>query len=177
MPHQPREGDFGVTPGSGLAMWFVRAGTGEPPFINPAWAGHAALCIGAEGERVLISEATPDKGIRERWIWPQRGAPWRWSAFELTDGQRRQLVDEARRLKGVPYDWPSIAAFLARFWVKQWKGHAQDHPDQKLFCSEYISWMYRDKMTPGLELVPGVAPGTTAPTDLDRIITDHGWQF
>jgi hypothetical protein len=176
VPHVPREGDFGVTPGGGLAMWFVRAGTGRPPFINPAWAGHAALCIGRDGDRVLISEATPDAGIRERWITPT-AATWRWSAFNLTDDQRRQLVDEAHKFRNVPYDWPSIAAFVMRFWIKQWKGHAQDHPDTKLFCSEWVTWLYRDKMTPGLDLLPGVAPGTTAPADLDRIITDHGWHL
>lgn len=175
MSRSPLPGDYGVTPGGGLAMWLVRAGTGRPPLLRPAWAGHAAICVGNDPDtgRTVIVEATPDKGVRSRTL--RFGEEWVWSAEQLTAEQRRQLVSEAARYDGVPYDWPSITAFVIRFWVKQFKGHAQDHPDEKLFCSEFVAWLYRDRMTPGLDLVPGVAPGTTAPADLYRRMQLMGW--
>lgn len=32
----PQPGDWGVTPGGGWPMWWVRAWTGHPPFLRPA---------------------------------------------------------------------------------------------------------------------------------------------
>lgn len=169
MKDYPERGDYGTTPGHGLAMAFVRAGTGRPRFLRPAWAGHAVIVLetSSNGD-VRISEATPDHGVVERWITPD-GGRWHWSNEALTTEQRDAIVTTAHRYIGVPYDWPSIIAFVVRSVVKDWRGHAQDHPDAKLFCSEWVAWLYRDFAH--LDLFPGVAPGTVSPADLDRRIT------
>lgn len=164
----PDPGDWGVTPGGGWPMWWVRAWTGRPPFLRPAWAGHAAIVteVDEAGRRVRIVEATPDRGVRERWLRPDELARWRWSHEGLTLEQRHILVVEARRVVGVPYDWPSVAEVGVRVIFARFKGRAADHPDRRLFCSELVAWLYRDKIK--YDLFPGLAPGTVSPEALDR---------
>jgi uncharacterized protein YycO len=133
--------------------------------------GHAAVVtevvpgpIAGYPKEVRIVEATPDQGVRERWLRPDEYPRWRFSRFELDDAQRTSIVAAARTQLGKPYDWPSIAGFVVRFWRKEWRGFDPDHPDRKLFCSELVAWVYRDFA--GLDLFPGIAPGSVSPGDL-----------
>lgn len=155
-------------------MWLVRAGTGSPPFLRPAPVGRAAICVGTDSQtgHPVIVEAAP-RGVWSRSL--RAGEQWAWAAEELTPHQRAQLVGAATQYDGVPYTWPSILGFLLRWWVKQWRGRAEDHSDAKLFCSELVAWLYRDCMDPGLDLFPGVSPRTTAPADLYRRMRERGW--
>jgi uncharacterized protein YycO len=163
----PRPGDYGVTPGGGLPMLAVRLWTGQVPLLRPAWAGHAALVSEVEGTgRIRIIEATPDQGVRERWLRPDELSRWRWSAEPLTDKQRTTLVAGARSVVGRPYDWPSVMEVGVRVLIARYRGHAADHPDKRLFCSELVAWLYRDFI--GYDLFPGFAPGTISPHALDR---------
>lgn len=178
-------GDYGVTPGGGWPMRWVRAWTGHPPFLRPAWAGHAALVerVDEAGSptggtapaghpirhlttTVHLIEATPHAGVRRRVVAADDPA-WRWSAnvADLTDSQRAAIVQRARSVLGRPYDWPSVVGVGLRVLWARYRGYAYDHPDTRLFCSELVAWCYREA---GYDLFPGIAPGTVSPDALDR---------
>jgi uncharacterized protein YycO len=160
-----RAGDYGVTPGGGWPMWCVRAWTGHPPFFRPAWAGHAAIVEWSTPDTVGIIEATPNAGVRRRQVETDDPA-WRWSNEALLSGQRSAIVTGAVGELGKPYDWPSVAEVGVRVAFARFKGRAADHPDDRLFCSELVAWLYRDKGHH--DLFPGIAPGTVSPDALDR---------
>ena len=158
----PQVGDYGVTKGVGLAMWFVRWGTF-------ARYGHAAIVVEVDHERgrVLVVEAMPS-GARLRWVDP---ADWAWSSIPLTKTQRSTIVNEARRLLGARYDWRSILGFLVRFWGVKVKGRSDDHADNRVICSELVVWCY---LAAGIVLIPDVAPGDVSPGDLADLMTRNG---
>lgn len=166
----PRPGDYGVTPGSGWPMLAVRMWTGHPPFLRPAWAGHAAIVsrvVGpypGYGPDVWVIEATPDHGVRERQLRDDELARWRFSRCPLTGDQRDRIVAGARTVLGRPYDWPSVVEVGIRVLVARFKGRAAEHPDQRLFCSELVAWTWRD--FGGVDLFPEIAPGTVEPERL-----------
>lgn len=168
----PGPGDYGVCPGGGPLMFAVRLWTGDVPFLKPAWAGHAGLVRhvtldpGGHLAGVLVSEATPDQGIRERWVEGPALAGWRWSTLNLSPTQRAAAVKVMDEYRGTPYDWPSVVEVGLRVIVARYRGQAADHPDKRLFCSEWVSWVARDFMH--LDLFPGIAPGTVSPHMLDR---------
>ena len=151
-------------------MWWVRAWTGHPPFLRPAWAGHAAIVevVNRAEQFAVIIEATPDKGVRRRMVPTPEMSRWRWSAEPLLAGQRAAIVTGARGELGKPYDWPSVAEVGIRVLFARYRGRAADHPDKRLFCSELVAWLYRDAA--GYDLFPGLAPGTVSPDALDRRI-------
>jgi len=167
----PGVGQYGVTPGGGIQMAAVRWWTGraqvKPPFWRPAWAGHAAMvrAINPASDRpVLLIEAAPG-GVRRRelsWADLER---WRFSDFPLTAGQLA-TVPQLDDLLGTDYDWPSVAEVGIRVRIARFRGRAEDHPDRRLFCSELSAWWFRDKY--GLDLFPGIAPGTVSPEMLDH---------
>lgn len=158
----PKPGDFGVSHGGGLPMWFVRLGT----FSR---YGHAAVCVDVEDRpdgapAVIIIEARPN-GVARR---EARPGEFRWSTggpldADLTDKIRSGIIRTCYDTVGRGYDWPSIVGFLARFFGAKLKGHDPEHPDNKLFCSELVAWSYRVN---GIDLFPDVAPGSVAPGDL-----------
>jgi uncharacterized protein YycO len=162
----PKPGDWGVTPGGGWPMKMVRAWTGHPPFLRPAWAGHAAVVEGVDTDgTVHLIEATPDAGVRRRVV-AAADPDWRWSNEALLDGQRTAIVNGAREELGKPYDWPSVMEVGVRVLFARFRGRAADHPDDRLFCSELVAWLYRDRGHH--DLFPGLAPGTVSPDALDR---------
>lgn len=163
----PQPGDFGIKPGGGTAMWWVRLGT----FSR---YGHAAEVIGTDfgktaagwldPPRVRIVEAAPG-GVRKAWVGIDE---FRWSTGgplddQLTDEIRNNLVRRAVDQVGRDYDWPSIGKFLIRFFYAKYRGYSPDHPDEKLFCSELIVW---NRDLEGIHMFPGKAPGDIAPGEL-----------
>lgn len=166
----PQIGDFGVARGGGWPMWCVRLGT----FSR---YGHAAEVVEVDGVGedgapvVTVIEAAPG-GVRRR---VARTGEFRWSTggpldAVLTDEIRVALVRRAYSVTRTPYDWPSIVGFLARFVGAKVRGFAQDHPDEKLFCSELVVWNRREEARfrgiPELDMFPTVAPGSVSPGDL-----------
>lgn len=151
----PQVGDFGLSTGGGLPMWFVRLGT----FSR---YGHAALVLEVNDTGITIIEATPKK-VRIRIAGPDE---FKWSCLPLTDEQRIAIVGLATTTVGRGYDWPSLMRFLPRFFGAKVKGRSEDHSDDKLFCSELVCWAFRDGA--GLDLMPGIAPGDTSPGDLSK---------
>jgi hypothetical protein len=168
----PSRGDFGLTPGTGWAMWVIRYGTGLPIGHDPfhrraAKYGHACICIGPgpDAGHVMIVEAEP-KAVRKRLA---RVDSFDWSTGgpldrQLTEPVRDVIVHTALGCVGKGYDWPSIAAFLPRWFYSKWKGFDQDHPDHSLFCSELVVWCWRVAGVRGL--LDSRAPGSIAPNDL-----------
>lgn len=157
----PRPGDFGLTRGVGAAMLMVRFGT----FSR---YGHAAVCVGHDlyGQPVII-EAMPG-GARRRSVGE---GEFIWSNIPLSDYQRGVITRAAESTVGIPYDWRSIAGFVARFWkVKLWAGTSADHADDRLICSELVVWSYRQG---GIDLAPGVAAGDVSPGDLANYLVLH----
>lgn len=168
-----KPGDYGVTPGGGWPMRWVRGWTGHPPFLKPAWAGHAAIVMAVQpwsdqsgGPLVKVIEATP-KRVRERVLTMGDLENWRFSDERLSDEQRRHICNTAESCLGRGYDWPSVVAVGVRVLFARFKGRASDHSDQKLFCSELVAWTYKEA---GHDLFPGIAPGTVSPDALDRRI-------
>jgi len=151
----PEIGDFGLSKGGGIQMWFVRLGT----FSR---YGHAALVLEVNGNEVTVIEAMPG-GVRTRVAHP---GEFEWSCLELTHEQRQAIVTLALTALGRGYDWPSIFKFLPRFFGAKIKGGSSDHEDKLLFCSEYVTWVYRDAAHRNLK--PGFAPDTISPGDLTR---------
>jgi uncharacterized protein YycO len=153
--YQPQRGDFGLTAGGGWPMRFVRLGT----FSR---YGHACIADEVHGDgTVTVIEPMP-AGCRRR---VARHAEFVWSDVDLSLVQRDQIVSYAETTLGLPYDWPAIFGFLLRFWRARLRGRSDDHPDQKLMCSELVVWAYRRA---GVDLAPGKAPGDVSPGDLDQ---------
>jgi len=151
----PQMGDFGLTKGKGLAMWFIRHATASR-------YGHACVVLrfvdGAENH-VLIVEAMPE-GARARYA---HISEFVWSNLHLTDQQRHDVAAYAERCRGLPYDWWAIIGFAIRFWRAKWTTGSGDHADDKVICSELVAWAYREA---GVDLAPGYAPGDVSPGDL-----------
>lgn len=159
-------GDYGVTPGGGWPMRLVRLWTGHPPFIRPAWAGHAAIVEAVTPDVLTLIEAAPGgAGVRRRAV-AASDPDWRWSNLALLPGQRAAIVAGAVEELGKRYDWPSVVEMGIRVRFARFKGRAADHPDDRLFCSELVAWLYRDRGH--FDLFPGIAPGTVSPDALDR---------
>lgn len=151
---QPLPGDLGLAPGGGLAMAVVRWGTGTARlnhgrfWRHPALYGHAALCVGPASDpaKVLIVEATPDRGVIEREVlithfdWSTGGE----LTAQYTSGQasRDEAVRLMRSLKGHGYDWPNIARAIAAWAVPAFWG-AEDRDNGKVMCSEATTWALR----------------------------------
>lgn len=137
-------------------MWLVRLGT----FSR---YGHACEVVGTDPGRDLpveIIEAAP-RGVRRVYVHP---TAFRWSTggpldAHLTDEIRSNLVERAFSVIGRGYDWPSVAAFIPRFFGSK-IGWSPEHPDDHLFCSELVVWNRREE---GLKMFPGVAPGDVSP--------------
>lgn len=156
----PQPGDFGVTAGSGWAMWFVRLGT----FSR---YGHAAVAVETDAlGGVTVIEAAGG-GARRRRVAP---GSFVWSAAALTAQQRHAIVEAATGCLGLPYDWADIIRFIPRFWGARLRKRSPDHADDRLICSELVVWVYRQA---GVDLAPNVAAGDVSPGDLADWITRH----
>lgn len=141
-------------------MWCVRVGT------LSRW-GHACVAVGdAAAGQIQIVEAMPE-GVRTR---TSPVGDWTWSNVALTDAQRDHIAGIAFSEVGRPYDWGSIAGFVLRHFGAHVRGRSNDHPDDKLICSELAAWSYREA---GVDLIPGVAPGDISPGDLAQYLVEH----
>lgn len=129
--------------------------------------GHACVAVGdAAAGQTQIVEAMPD-GVRTR---TSLVGDWVWSNVALTDGQRDAVAGIAFGELRKPYDWGSILGFVLRHLGAHVRGRSDDHPDQKLICSELVVWAYREA---GVDLFPGVAPGDISPGDLAQYLVEH----
>ena len=153
----PRPGDMAITRGGGLAMALVRFGTHSE-------YGHAAIVKEATSIRVCVIEATPH-GVREKWYPLDHFKYSTGGPIELTEVQREIIVRTAQSYVGLPYDWPSIAAFVIRWLGAKHLSYSPSHPDKHLFCSELVVWAY---LIAKVFLFPGRAPGDVAPADLEQ---------
>jgi hypothetical protein len=171
MAFAPREGDFGLCRGAGLAMAAVRLGT----FSR---YGHAATCeeVRPDG-RIVIIEPMPS-GCRRRVARPQEFV---WSDVALTDAQRAAVVAYARGLLGAGYDWPAIAGFVRRWWAHRllpWRRPGllppryTDGPLRRgrIMCSEAQVRGYREA---GVDLGRGRPAEAVSPGDLRQWLDDQ----
>jgi hypothetical protein len=191
----PCVGDIGLTKGGGPAMALVRWATGVRHFSwgrfwrVPADFGHACVCVGPgiRHDEVLIVEATPKKVVMrfskiDCWTW-STGGPF---DDQLLDVRRVGIAELARDQVGKGYDWPPFVDFARHWWRSSYYGGDQDHPDDRLFCSELGVWVWREKGVIGLYdgKRPGPttawrAPGSIAPEDLKLVLPEelrNGWK-
>jgi hypothetical protein len=166
----PQRGDFGIKPGGGLAMRLVRWGT-------KSRYGHAAVVVdfnpaASPAAPVQIVEAAPG-GVRMQWV---KVDAFRWSTGGpleevLTEAARGKIVAGAWKAIRSDYDWPSVLEFIPRFVVANFKGYFADRPDDRLFCSEMVVWLYREA---GITMFPSkwddreIAPGAVSPGMLEK---------
>lgn len=157
MGRGPQLGDFGLSSGGGWGGWLIRLGTFS------RWA-HSSVVIGTDPLEIV--EATPG-GARQRLATPDEFV---WSRCGLTTIQRQRIAAEAIACIGYPYDVKDIAGFVLRFFGATLRGKSGDHADDRLICSELVTWCYR---VAGHEVAPSaqIAPGDVSPGDLADHIT------
>jgi hypothetical protein len=178
----PQAGDFGLRKGGGPAMAAVRWATGVPRWSwgkfwrIPAKYGHAALVVNYDAEAspsapVQIIEAAPG-GVRMQWV---REDFFDWSTGGRLENQLGSPASEVRTIicRGAwdvlksDYDWPSILEFAPRFFYAEFTGRFASKPDEKLFCSEMVVWLYRKAgVSFGPEIPDRVASGAVSPQQL-----------
>lgn len=161
MPIVPQAGDFGITAGGGAPMWAVRLGT-------MSRYGHACICSGVGDDGLRIIEPMPG-GCRRR---VARAGEFVWSDVDLDPAQRAAIIDYAATTVGIPYDWPAIAGFVARFWGAKVGIRGGDRPasGKHLMCSEMVVRAYR---AAGVDMAPGKPAGSVSPGDLDQWLDDR----
>lgn len=124
---------------------------------------HTALVSQVKGDQVWIIEADP-KGVRQRVLHPQELPYWRFEADPaISTGQRTRMVMEAETLVGTPYDWWDIVKFLVRFFIGRVTTVRKDYADDKIICSELVSWCLH---VGGIDPWPGTAYGAVSPGDV-----------
>ncbi len=158
-------GSIGVTHRKGFwthdqDAWLIQIGT-------QSRYNHTAIVTTVRPGAVEIIEAA-DGGVRKRWIKSGTKEAGRWS-FEDNDKislqQREIIASEAEKFLGWPYDYKDILWFVWRFLSgKVRQRPAKPQADQKVICSELVSWsMYSAGISPWPEVNFGsISPGDIA---------------
>lgn len=163
----PKPGDFGLTTIGGVLGFFVSLGqhlAGDSSKYTHAFIvldNNTVLAAQPGGARVdLLSDYT-NRAI--------------YSDMDLTDDQRHAIVEQAKKLEGIPYSFLDyLAIALARFGIKpKWlikfisnKGH--------MICSQLVDEVYRRV---GIKLFnDGRLPQEVTPGDLLYVLAkEQDW--
>lgn len=104
----------------------------------------------------------------------ETGAPFGWSAWELTDETRSAIVKSARKYIGTPYnflDYLSILLVTLRIRPKRFKERV--HNNKKLICSQLVDQVYLEA---GIHLFDdGRLSGDVTPGDLAYVGRVYHW--
>lgn len=135
-PTTPQAGDYGLVPGSGLAMRVIRWGTRSK-------YGHAFVCTAVRGDRIEIVEAQPG-GARVSHADHYPAVLWM-RVEGATKAQRATIVRFAYAYVGTPYGWLDIAALVLRWAGFQDKSIWRRLEDDKtVICSQLVTRCYTE---------------------------------
>ena len=124
---------------------------------------HTAIVSWVDGEDIWVIEAAAG-GVRERVLLPEELPNWRFEADPtISSEQRAQMVLEADRLIGTPYDWMDILKFLVRFFIGRVSSKRRDYADDRVICSELVAWCLH---VAGIDPWPHTAYGAVSPGDV-----------
>jgi hypothetical protein len=132
MSYQPQPGDYGIVKTNGIIGRLIRIGT------TSRW-NHAFIYVG-EG---VIVEANPT-GVALSPVAKYPRIAWNHHE-ELTDEQRKIIVDTAVDQVGLPYDFMDIVALLLRIFglkVPIYKLFKVLARRKSWFCSELVTHCY-----------------------------------
>lgn len=163
-PYKPRSGDIGLSYGNTKFSRFVRFAQA----LIGDWAiySHAFIYL---GDGYIIESLTDGAKItRLDSIPPERVV---FSQFRLSQEQRSQICEEARKLEGTKYSRLDFLAIgLTHFcddcWLPRWVRRRALYSG-KMICSQLVAESYRRA---GIELEPGKDPQDFTPGDLARIM-------
>lgn len=128
---------------------------------------HAGIYLGSN----LVAEAMPG-GLQINPLDKYHGKEFVHSEFELTDAQRKRIVQTARSMEGTPYSYLGyLYVGLTYFnkcpkWVKR-----KVSSSKSLFCSQFVDYVYTQSGVPLFNdnrIYLDVTPG-----DLARLITEN----
>lgn len=124
---------------------------------------HCAIVSRVILDRITVVEAM-GRGVRERVLHADELPHWRFEADPtISTAQRLQIVQEAERLIGTPYDYTDIAKFLVRFLVGRVTTEKKDYADDRVVCSELVAWCLH---VAGINPWPTTAFGAVSPGDV-----------
>lgn len=174
MPFTPAKGDFGMAAGGGLIMLFVRIGT----FSR---YGHCCIAESVHPSGLITIVEPMPSGCRRR---QARPGEFVWSDVALSDNDRTAIVAYADTTIELPYDWPAIFGFVARFWKHRARALLRsllprkrrlvavvvEPGGDKLICSELPVRAYR---LVGVDMAPGRPADSVSPGDLRQWLDDR----
>lgn len=160
--HTPLPGDFGLCRISGLTGAAVSAGQrliGSGSYFTHAfiYVGNGEVIQAQPGgaKRVLLAEALNGR---------KRVA---YSAFPLSDDERKIIVSAAQWYTGTPYSFLDYLAIADARILGSKRLERYVSTTHHMICSQLVDECYRRA---GIELFPGRIPGDVAPGDLARLI-------
>ena len=132
-PYEPKPGDYGVVSTTGLIGYLIQLGTRSRD-------NHAFVYVG----QGYILEATPKRGVVLSPVTNYKDIVWN-RHEELTDAQRKIIVDTADSRIGSPYFFKSFIVIGFRILgINLPKFLTGDlSKDKGLICSELVSVCYR----------------------------------
>jgi uncharacterized protein YycO len=127
LPASVRPGDLLFEEGKGFIAWAIKK-------LTKSKFSHVAIVV----DQNTVIEAWPG-GVREI---PCPYAPGTYhikTCKQLTDEQRQEIIEHARKFKGTPYDYGRILALLIElgFHIKN-----RIYERGKIICSVYASLAY-----------------------------------
>lgn len=124
---------------------------------------HTGIVSRVEDDMVAVIEAAPG-GVRERILEPDELPDWRFEVDpSISPLQRVQMLAEARRLLGFPYDFMDILKFIFRFFTGRMTTTRKDYSDDRVVCSELVAWCLH---VTGIDPWPTTAFGAVSPGDI-----------
>ena len=132
MNYQPRIGDYGVVRSNGWAARLIQIGTVS------RW-NHAFIYIGNDE----IVEANP-RGVAISPVSKYKEIAWN-QHEDLTDNQRKIIVNKAKSFVGSPYGFGAILVIALkilglRFIPKILSNVAEN--EKSVICSQLVAWSY-----------------------------------
>lgn len=132
MNYQPRIGDYGVVRSNGWAARLIQIGTVS------RW-NHAFIYIGNDE----IVEANP-RGVAISTVSKYKEIAWN-QHEDLTDNQRKVIVNKAKSFVGSPYGFGAILVIALkilglRFIPKILSNVAEN--EKSVICSQLVAWSY-----------------------------------
>jgi hypothetical protein len=120
-------------------------------------------CIGAE-----------PRGARIRNVWEHDVVAW--SAFPLTQSEQRFIVEFARELSGVPYDYLGVwliglALLVGEDNAPKWLQRDTESVD-RLQCAQLVDYVYTEA---GIHLLHDRVPGAVYPSSYVPLFQQKGW--
>lgn len=133
---EPRPGDFGLTTIGGALGWWVSFGQ----FLAGDGSRYTHAFIVLDDGDVIAAQ--PGGARRDPLSFYKNKAIY--SSIELTDDQRKIIIEEAKKLEGTPYSFLDyLALALARFGIKPKRLTKYIASKGHMICSQMVDEVYR----------------------------------